>query len=201
MAAKPAGTKAPEIIDQGLAKALAHPTRIRILVELNQRMMSPNEFAQEFDGSLSKVSYHFRKLEEHGCLELVKEVPRRGAVEHYYRGTRRALFDDANWHSLPEAIKNSVTGTVFQTYLERVVQAMRAGTLDAREDRHFSWTALVLDGQAWDELIEGLDALFARALDLQVEAGLRMAESGEEPITATVGLAGFESPRSEDGQH
>lgn len=197
MPAQPSANKAPEIINQQLAKALAHPARIKILVELNKRVMSPNEFSREFGGSLTKLAYHFRKLEELGCLEVVKEVPRRGAIEHYYEGTRRALFDDSDWQGLPEAVKNSVTGTTFQTYLERVAQAMTAGTMDAREDRHFSWTALILDQQAWDELIEGLDSLFAKALDLQVEAGLRMAESGEESITATVGLAGFESPRSD----
>jgi DNA-binding transcriptional ArsR family regulator len=197
--AQTARTDAPEIINRQLAQALAHPMRVRILAELNKRVMSPSEFVDEFGGSVSNTAYHFRKLEEYGCLEMVEEKPRRGAIEHYFQGTRRALFDDDAWHSLPEALKNSITGVTFQTYLERVAQAMEAGTMDAREERHLTWTALVLDQQAWDELIGGLNALFAKALDLQVEACLRMAESGEEPITATVGLAGFESPRSEDG--
>lgn len=197
MGARKTASKAPEIINQRLAKALSHPLRVRILAELNKREMSPNQFAHEFGGSISATAYHFRELEKFGCVEVVKEVKRRGAIEHYFRGTRRALFDDANWRRLPESIKASVTGMTFQTYLERVTEAMREGTIDARNDRHFTWMALALDERAWNELIEDLDTLFTRALDLQVEAGLRLAESGEEPIAATVGLAGFESPRSE----
>ena len=198
MASTVRSKKAPEIINQQLAKALAHPTRIQILVELNQRVMSPIQFSEEFGGGLSKVSYHFRELEKFGCLELVDEKPRRGAVEHFYKGTRRVLFDDANWKSLPDSVKGSVTGTTFQTFLDRVVQAMSAGTFDAREDRHLSWTALVLDERGWDEMVELLEGTLAGALDLQVGAGVRMAESGEEPIAATIALSGFESPKVAD---
>jgi DNA-binding transcriptional ArsR family regulator len=193
-----ADIKAPVAVVERLAKALAHPLRVKILVELNQRVMSPSQFFNEFGGgSLTKVARHFRQLERYGCVEVVEEKSggrRRGAVEHFFRATQRSLFDESSWTSLPESVKNEVTSEIFETYMERVTQAMAAGTIDARDERHFSWTALLLDQKAWEALIPKMDELFRFSLELGVEAGLRMVESGEEPIPVTVALAAFESP-------
>jgi hypothetical protein len=69
-----------------------------------------------------------------------------------------------------------------------------AGTFDARGDRHLSWTPLVLTGEGRERLIAAVDAFFVSLFDEQEDAKLRMARSGERPITATVGLAAFDSP-------
>lgn len=203
MVSPEAEVKLPAYISQSLAKALANPLRVKILVELNKRVMSPSQFAEEFPRySLSKVSQHFRQLEKYGCIEEVEQKiggKRRGGIEHYFQAIRRAFFDQSSWAGLPESIRSGVTGETFTTYIERVAQAIEAGTIDIRDDRHFSWIAVRYDQQAWDEMIEGTDALFERAQELQVEAALRMAESGEEPIPATVAFACFESP-SETGR-
>lgn len=186
-------------ISRWLARAIASPLRVQILTELNKRIMSPSQFANEFGKPLSRVSRHFRELEKLGCLEVVDEKSggrRRGGVEHYFRATPRFMFDESSWSSLPASIRSRASSVIFETLIERVAQAMEAGTLDARGERHFTWTALVYDQQAWDELIQRLDELFTRSQELQIEAALRMAESGEQPIPATVALAGFESPKS-----
>jgi DNA-binding transcriptional ArsR family regulator len=67
-------------------QAFAHPLRVRIIEELAQGKVarSPSELADEFDAPLGNVSYHVRQLAAFGFLELRREVPRRGAVEHYY---------------------------------------------------------------------------------------------------------------------
>ena len=183
-------------VDHRLAKAFSHPTRVQIMVELSDRVMSPREFSTLCKPTrpLSQVSYHFRELEKAGLIEIVKEVGRRGAVEHYYRITQRALFDDGAWSGLPKRVRASVTGTTFETLIGRVAEAMRADTIDTRPDSHLTWLSLKLDEQAWGELMEELMGVFERARDLEVEAEARMESSGEEPVPTTVALMGFESP-------
>lgn len=82
-----------------MVKALSHELRVEILTILNERVASPNELAKELGEGLSQVSYHVKVLRDYGTITLVKTVPRRGAVEHYYRAkeqhmSRTALFLD-----------------------------------------------------------------------------------------------------------
>jgi DNA-binding transcriptional ArsR family regulator len=73
-----------------VARILSHPLRPRILQILAVRgEASPNEIAAELDVPLGTLSYHTRLLRDSGWIELVREVPRRGAVEHFYRAVRQ----------------------------------------------------------------------------------------------------------------
>jgi Helix-turn-helix domain len=188
-------------VSQRLAKALAHPSRMHILVETNKRPMSATEFARRFAGgdiSPTKANRHFRYLEKLGCLELVEERTggqRRGGKEKIYRAVSRSMFDESTWPMLPHSVKGEVTQVIFTSYIERVTEAVAAGTIDLREDRHFTWTGMHYDQQAWNELIERMNELFWFSLELRVQAALRMIKSGEEPIPVTVGMACFESPK------
>lgn len=190
------------VISPRLAKAMANELRVKILVELNKRIMSPSEFLKccgDEDLSLSKVAHHFRVLEKYDCIEKVGEKSggkRRGSVEHFFRAIQQSIFDESSFANLPDSIKRKVTGVTFSTYIDRVAQAMEAGTIDARDDSHFTWTAQTLDQQGWDELIAAVDALFQLSIEIQVASGLRMAASGEKPIPVTVALAAFESPKT-----
>lgn len=72
---------------------------------------------------------------------------------------------------------------------------MKAGTFDARDDRHFTWSLLRLDQQGWEKVIAAVDELFAFLFEEQKSAKRRIADSGEKPIKMTVALAAFESPQ------
>jgi hypothetical protein len=184
---------------QRMAKVLADPLRIKIVSELGMREMSPKQFYDEFGGgTFSRVSRAFDVLVEYGWLYETRTETggrRRGAVEHFYRAARPALFDEMTWPDLPDPVKGVFTGTAFETYAARVREALKARTIDARDDRHFSWMPLRLDQQGWDNVIARVDALFYFLLEEQERADVRMAETGEEPIPTTVALAAFESPK------
>jgi DNA-binding transcriptional ArsR family regulator len=199
--ADPADVQAARMpVSQRLAKALAHPVRIQILVETNKRPMSATEFSNWTGGEVSpsKANRHFKYLEKLDCLELVEERQggrRRGGKEKIYRALQRSLFDESTWDGLPDSLQVGVTGETISSYIERLAEAAMAGTIDTRQDRHLTWTGMHYDEQAWGELIERLNELFWFSLELRVEAALRMIKSGEDPIPVTVGLACFESPR------
>jgi len=191
----------PEGITQQLAKALAHPLRVRILSSLHKGISSPNQLAQELGEPLGNVSYHVKTLLEYDCVELVKTEPRRGAVEHFYRATERAFISDADWAKIPASARRGISGAILESIGKDSTAALVAGSLDARDDRHLSHTPLQLDQKGWDEVTALLSETLERALEIQKEASARLAEEGSEPISSTLAILHFESaPAEESGK-
>src|SRR5215203_2582915 len=98
-----------------ICTVLKHPLRVRILEVLNEGPRSPSQFVEEglipkenfttYQQALSLASYHFRELEKEGCLEVIESIPRRGAVEHVYRGLARVYFNDAEFEEMERPIR------------------------------------------------------------------------------------------------
>ncbi len=109
--------------DQGIITALGHPLRARILSLLDVSEGSPKELAERLGEKLGNVSYHVRILARLGLIELVRETPRRGAVEHHYRSAPRPEsvvnlelgLDDAGWRKAADALES------FNAQLELIV--------------------------------------------------------------------------------
>ncbi|MFN8216887.1 MAG: winged helix-turn-helix domain-containing protein [Solirubrobacterales bacterium] len=184
----------PEGITQQLAKALAHPLRVRILSSLQKGISSPNQLAQELGEPLGNVSYHVKTLLEYDCVELVKTEPRRGAVEHFYRATERAFFSDADWKKIPASARRGINGVVLEGIGQDVTAAMLAGTIDARTDSHVSRTALLLDEQGWTEMASLLADTLNRAIEIQEESASRLAEEKTDSIPTALEILHFEMP-------
>ncbi len=184
----------PEGITQQLAKALAHPLRVRILTSLNRGISSPNQLAQELDEPLGNVSYHVKTLLEYDCVELVKTEPRRGAVEHFYRATERAFFSDADWAKIPASARKGIDGVILEAIGQDATQAMIEGTIDKRTDTHISRTPLVLDEAGWDELTKILKDTLESAMKIGEESASRLAKDKAEGIPTSLSLLRFEVP-------
>jgi hypothetical protein len=198
------GTVKPRDRNAGTASAmLRHPLRVRILEVANERDVSPVQFLREGLSppgayGLSHISHHFSELEKGGCLQIMKLIPRRGSVEHVYRGVARAFFSDDEWENkLSKADRRRVTKTVLQGLMARADGAILADTLDKRLDRHLSWIAMPLDEQGWTALTEVQEEALRRAEEIRVEAGERLAATGAESFPVTFGALAFESPSSD----
>jgi DNA-binding transcriptional ArsR family regulator len=186
--------KGKEVVENKLVKALSHPVRARALAILNSRVASPKEIADELDREVGNVGYHVRTLKELGCVELVSEVKRRGATEHFYRGITRSFLNDANWAQLTSDAKNGVSIAGLKTQNNAALKALEAGTFDARPDRHLSCSPLAVDELGWDELAELLAETLEEVWEIQDKSTTRQAELGTERIPATVSILFFESP-------
>ncbi|HEX5928700.1 MAG TPA: winged helix-turn-helix domain-containing protein [Solirubrobacterales bacterium] len=182
----------PEGITQQLAKALAHPLRVKILTSLQKGISSPNQLSQELGEPLGNVSYHVKTLLEYDCVELVKTEPRRGAVEHFYRATERTFFSDRDWKKIPASARKGITGSVLETVGQDATGALTAGTIDARPDSHISRTPLTLDDQGWSDITALLADTVAKALEIQEEAGDRLG-SDDDSISTTLAVLHFEN--------
>jgi DNA-binding transcriptional ArsR family regulator len=187
----------PEGITQQLAKALAHPLRVRILTSLHRGISSPNQLAQELGEPLGNVSYHVKTLLEYDCVELVKTEPRRGAVEHFYRATERAFFSDAEWAKIPASARKGISGVTLQSIGQDATEALIAGTLNTRTDTHLTHTPLLVDEQGWSELTALLAEAQSRAVEIQQESAGRLAEAKTDPISTKLAILHFESPQKD----
>lgn len=187
-----------DVIDAKMAKALSHPLRVEIMAEfgdLEGGLMSANQFALRHDENVSYVSHHFRALEKHGLIEEVEQRSVRGATEHFYRPRPNFIFEGRDWERLPLHVRESVSGRSMNNLLNAVAEAAEASTFENRPgERALGWGRLVLDEKGWKRLA----ASFRELIDVAVEEGAaakkRLAESGEEPISAAWGLLLFESP-------
>jgi DNA-binding transcriptional ArsR family regulator len=196
LANKRAREATSDLIDHRLRKALSHELRVQILSIANQREISPSEFSEEFDAPLSNVSYHFRKLLEFDCIELVREVPVRGSHEHRYVGSRRGLISDADWAQLGRGTQAGVRIAGFQDLINRCTQAVEAETFDSRDDSAFYWVPMILDEIGWKGMQGAIRRVIGEVEDFEVESAQRAAEGESETFPATFGILGFESPMS-----
>ena len=189
----PQSRTSPEGITQQVAKALAHPLRVRILSSLHTGISSPNQLAQELGEPLGNVSYHVKTLLEYDCVELVKTEPRRGAVEHFYRATDRAFLSDADWAKIPASARKGISGSILESIGQSATDAMAEGTIESRSDSHLSDTPLLLDNQGWKDLNKALSEVVKRAGEIQKEAAKRL-EDKSEGLTTKLAIMHFEVP-------
>jgi len=89
-------------------------------------------------------------------------------------------------------VRAGVSQFVLTTYFARVNEAIEAGTFDADADRHLSWSHIVVDREAWQEIGGALDEVLAWLPDLETMS-LERTRAVDELIPTTVGLAAFRS--------
>lgn len=69
--------------------ALAVDLRRRLLREFDSGVHIPKDLAEKLGTPLPNVSYHVKILREAGLIELARTEPRRGALAHFYKRSRR----------------------------------------------------------------------------------------------------------------
>jgi DNA-binding transcriptional ArsR family regulator len=179
-----------DITDPALAKALAHPLRTRILAALEGRTASPSELAEELDAPLGVVSYHVRRLAALGFVKLAKSVPRRGAVEHYYRATSRPRITSTTWGRTPSLVKHATIAAAVDQIGYYVGAAAASGGFDAAES-HLTRSPVTVDQQGWKALARELDAMLERIKKIEAESKERLAAAdheGEQEATVVLML-------------
>jgi DNA-binding transcriptional ArsR family regulator len=187
----------PDAIDPRLVKSVAHPLRIKILEALTDHVASPNTLAERLDTDLSGVAYHTRELDRLGALELVDTGQVRGAIEHFYKARPRAFVGDPGWRKVPPSLLSGVSAATLQTFLDKAIAALEAGTLDGREDTVFRWMPLSLDEQGWQEIVAVMEEATKLMLAAHVRSQDRLNDTnGEGAVSAVVGQAAFETAGS-----
>jgi hypothetical protein len=179
-----------------LAQVAGESLQLKVLSECILREMSPQTFHREVGtAKLARVVQAFELLVQYDWIEPTRvDDSDPEEVETFYRAIDSLIVEDDVWRELPDSTKALVTARIVESFSGRVKEAMKAGTIWARDDAHIIWTPLELDQQGWDALFEQIEEVFDSLVEQQRRACVRMAESGEEPIPTTVALFTFESP-------
>lgn len=187
-----------DVTDPRLVKALAHPLRVRILGVLDEQIASPRELAKALHAPLGNVSYHVRILTSLGLIELVRETPRRGSVEHHYTSVARPAISDEAWASVPDTVKRAMVGAALQQAGIYVNAAAAEGSFN-RSDAHLSRTPLELDCEGWKALAEELLGFMERARTIERDCTDRLERAPETRTTAQLLMMLFETPVGVEG--
>jgi DNA-binding transcriptional ArsR family regulator len=179
-------------IDELTAHVLNHRIRVDALAILNERPASAIEIAQMIGEPLGKVSNHLKELLKAGCIELLKTERRRGATETTYRASLRPHIGDDAWARLSRAARSEISALVFQAIVAEGLGAMRAGTFDARRDRHLSWRVVQVDEAGWGEIRDHKAQSLTAIEDIECRSVERSLESGEETFSVIVAAMAFE---------
>jgi DNA-binding transcriptional ArsR family regulator len=187
-----------ELVNHRQMHALSKKERVQIFAIFCERVASPKEISDELNEGLSQVSYHVNVLRECRLIVLDHKVPRRGAVEHFYRAASPTLIPPDSWKHLPPSIRNGISAKILQEFFDDAAAAMETGVFD-EPPGELSWTPLILDALGVDEFGQLARDFLASVLELQADASKRLkAAKGKatDQTAATVFLASFLSARS-----
>lgn len=191
--------RAPRVdfVSPQLAAALAHPTRVAVMGALIEGPASPRQLAEAIDEPLNNVTYHVKQLRELGCIELERVERRAGGrvLEHFYRATQRAYFDDDAWAILNNQERLGVLWSILRMMSKDITTAMTAGTFFGDEyDIHATRSPMKVDEKGWKEIGAILNRATKELFEVERRVDDRQAEGADPSIYAKVEMLQFRSP-------
>jgi predicted ArsR family transcriptional regulator len=179
-----------EGLDRNLVMVLAHPARVQALHILGRRgIATPKQMADEIGIPTGRMAYHVRELEKVGWVELVRTEPRRGATAHFYRATKKAIFQDDEWAAVPPQLRASIVAMELQATGKLLSESLTSGTFEERGNRHHSMYEVGVDQEGWDESMAILEGAMASLLEAAAKSNERGAD---ERIPMAISMIGFE---------
>lgn len=184
-------------VDPQMIRALAHPLRVEILRQLEGGPNSPKQLADRIEEALGNVSYHVKVLLACECIELIKTIPRRGAVEHVYGLKSGGTIGSRTWSEVPPALRTHYAGSSLTAFTDRAIEALDAGTAESREGSGLTWLPLTVDEPGWKELRRVLGNVETRFRAIADKSAERMEET-DAGIQVIVAVAAFEAGSGKD---
>jgi DNA-binding transcriptional ArsR family regulator len=180
--------------DPRLVRALSHPLRVRILAILDERTSSAVEISRTLRADLGVVAYHIRTLHRLGLLELVREIPRRGAIQRFYRARPRPRVTGPAWASAQPVSKQAHVGAALQQINDIAKAANALGGFD-RPDAHFTRMALKLDEECFRRVAEVLAHVLEEVAEIEAEcAGRQASDASAESEDVGFVMMLFDAP-------
>lgn len=134
------------ITDLGTLKALAHPLRMKLYRGLTiARVATASQLAEQVDEAVSLVSYHLRKLAEHGLVEEAQPQSADGRERWWQPASDGVSIRDEDFRDAPEK-------AAAHTAASRLFFEQRADMYRRFLDERAHW------GEAWNTAAESTEA-------------------------------------------
>ncbi|MET7602210.1 helix-turn-helix domain-containing protein [Streptomyces avermitilis] len=149
------------ITDIGTLKALAHPLRMKLYRALCvARTATASQLAEQVDEAVSLVSYHLRKLADHGLIEAARPQSGDGRERWWQPSSDGVSIKDKDFRDAPEKAAAHAAAT-------RLFHEQRADLYRRYLDERHAW------GPEWNSAAPDQESL------LRLTAA-ELAELGEE---------------------
>lgn len=169
-------------VGQQLLRLTQEPALFRTLVTFNDGPATVDDVAEALGVSEETATQYVDRLLAEGFIGLAGEALRGGVLKAIYKAKIRTLWSDEEWAAISVAERRRLTTWTVDWVHAELLEAIEAGTVEARVDSHTSRNVAFVDEQGWRELTriqrEALEASFA----VQAESAERLAESGESGV-------------------
>ncbi|WP_327404771.1 helix-turn-helix domain-containing protein [Streptomyces sp. NBC_01288] len=133
------------ITDLGTLKAFAHPLRIKLYRALHvARTATASQLSDQVDEAVSLVSYHLRKLAEHGLIEEAERQGEDGRERWWQPASEGLTVRHEDVKDAPE--KLAAQGALTRILLEQRVDLYRRH-LDESESWSDEWRSAGFEGE------------------------------------------------------
>ncbi|MFG2548802.1 ArsR/SmtB family transcription factor [Streptomyces sp. NPDC048581] len=134
------------ITDLGTLKALAHPLRMNLLRGLTiARVATASQLAEQVDEAVSLVSYHLRKLAEHGLIEEAEPQSADGRERWWQPASDGVRIREEDFRDAPEK-------AAAHTAASRLFAEQRTGMYRRWLDERAHW------GPEWNRAAESSES-------------------------------------------
>jgi DNA-binding transcriptional ArsR family regulator len=193
---KPArGRKQRKRIEEAVQYALAHHTRLEILILLNEGSYTTSEVAELTGIELKKVSNHLLRMLEDGSIEVAKVDERRGTNVYWYRAVETPEYTQEEAEGLTEMELQLIAGVIVQSGTAEVMAALHKGTL-ASARAILSWDLYDVDDRGREEIEGEVTRHLERLKEIKCESVNRVAVSKEQTTPMIVSVSAFERARA-----
>lgn len=177
--------KIDRLLSEDLVHALNNPLRREILEVMGEREASPKELEGALGVDLHKVAYHTKILFECGAIERTRKVPKRGAVENFYRAIPESYIGHRLWRDVPRSVSGTVIFASLKDFIGKLTKALKAGSVRSGETP-LSAVTLALDARACEEASGVMEHALEQLKSLDEESRERAAKSAE-PLSPLLG--------------
>lgn len=178
-----------------IARARSHPLRAQIYRVLKEEAASPKEIADRLMEHLSRVSYHVRVLAAMELIAVVATEQVRGSLKTTYRAIPEYKLDRQDGSRFTGDLAAEIElEHELEGLIDRVKEALRAGTLHERVDHQVTTLELELDEAAWAEAVAAIHDCLLRVSAAEEKAAKRLANANTRRFSATVSVLSYENP-------
>ncbi|MEW2298847.1 helix-turn-helix domain-containing protein [Streptomyces sp. NPDC006655] len=191
-----ASTENRRITDVGTLKAFAHPLRADLYRLLYlERAATASQLAERVDEAVSLVSYHLRKLAEHGLIEAAERQSADGRERWWQPASDGVTIRDADFRDDPQKAAAHLAAT-------RLFHEQRADRyrryLDERPAWAPEWNTAAIDDEYLLRLtpaeLTAMKGEFEALLDKYAEMGRSAAADGDTEGRENVALYTYGFP-------
>ncbi|MFE6100243.1 helix-turn-helix domain-containing protein [Streptomyces laurentii] len=165
------------ITDLGTLKAVSHPLRMRLYRALFvARVATASQLAEQVDEAVSLVSYHLRKLADHGLIEEAEPQSADGRERWWQPSSRGVSVHDEDIRDSPELV---AANDAFSRILGDQRAALHRRFVDERLTWSEEWRSASLSSEWLPKLTAAELAALGKELDAVVEKYDQKARAAE----------------------